>query len=225
MSTLLLRLAAPMQAWGSDSRFEVRRTGREPTKSGVVGLLAAALGRSRDDSIDDLCQLRFGVRVDQEGQLLRDFHTAHQGAKTAYVTQRYYLCDAVFLVGLESEDEEWLQELNRALQSPVYPLFLGRRSCPPTLPLTLGIREENLVDALKKEPWQASLWMQRRLGKKQQMLRLMTDAHCGGRNIGLQRDFPVTFHISARTYIYRGMEEHLPVVPPEVMHDPMSELS
>ena len=115
MSTLLLRLAAPMQAWGSDSRFEVRRTGREPTKSGVIGLLAAALGRSRADSIDDLCQLRFGVRVDQEGQLLRDFHTAHQGTKTAYVTQRYYLCDAVFLVGLESEDEEWLQELDRAL--------------------------------------------------------------------------------------------------------------
>ena len=75
MSTLLLRLAASMQAWGSDFRFEVRRTGREPTKSGVIGLLAAALGRSRADSIDDLCQLRFGVRVDQEGQLLRDFHT------------------------------------------------------------------------------------------------------------------------------------------------------
>ena len=66
MSTLLLRLAASMQAWGSDFRFEVRRTGREPTKSGVIGLLAAALGRSRADSIDDLCQLRFGVRVDQE---------------------------------------------------------------------------------------------------------------------------------------------------------------
>ena len=43
--------------------------------------------------------------------------------------------------------------------------------------------------------------------------------------MGLQRDLPVTFHISARTYTYRGMEEHLPVVPPEVMHDPMSELS
>ena len=88
MSTLLLRLAAPMQAWGSDSRFEVRRTGREPTKSGVIGLLAAALGRSRADSVADLCRLRLGVRVDQEGRLLRDFHTAHQGEKTAYVTER-----------------------------------------------------------------------------------------------------------------------------------------
>ena len=124
MNTLLLRLTAPLQAWGSDSRFETRRTGREPSKSGVIGLLAAALGRSRADSINDLCQLQFGVRVDQEGQLLRDFHTAHQGEKTAYVTERYYLCDAVFLVGLASEDEELLQTLERALHAPVYPLFL-----------------------------------------------------------------------------------------------------
>ena len=47
MATLLLRLAAPLQAWGADSKFETRKTGREPTKSGVVGLLAAALGLRR----------------------------------------------------------------------------------------------------------------------------------------------------------------------------------
>ena len=44
MAVLMLRLAAPMQSWGTDSKFEVRKTNREPTKSGVVGLLAAALG-------------------------------------------------------------------------------------------------------------------------------------------------------------------------------------
>ena len=44
MATLLLRLAAPLQAWGADSKFETRKTAREPTKSGVIGLLAAALG-------------------------------------------------------------------------------------------------------------------------------------------------------------------------------------
>ena len=223
MSTLLLRLAAPMQAWGSDSRFETRRTGREPTKSGVMGLLAAALGRSRADSVDDLCQLRFGVRVDQEGQLLRDFHTAHQGDKTAYVTERYYLCDAVFLVGLESEDRAFLQTLEQALRAPAFPLFLGRRSCPPTLPIALGIREGNLVDELKQEPWLASPRMQRQCREKL-LLRLMTDSGCGGRKIGMQRDLPVTFHISARLYDYREMEEHLPIAPPDVLHDPMAEL-
>lgn len=224
MSTLLLRLAAPLQAWGSDSRFETRRTGREPTKSGVIGLLAAALGRSRADSVDDLCQLRFGVRVDQEGQLLRDFHTAHQGDKTAYVSERYYLSDAAFLVGLESEDSELLQKLEQALRAPVFPLFLGRRSCPPTLPIALGIREGGLVDALKKEPWLASQWMQR-LYREKPLLRLMTDSGCGGRNMGMQRDLPVTFHISARSYAYREMEEYLPIAPPDVLHDPMTELT
>ena len=223
MSTLLLRLAAPMQAWGSDSRFETRRTGREPTKSGVIGLLAAALGRSRANSVDDLCQLRFGVRVDQEGQLLRDFHTAHQGDRTAYVTERYYLCDAVFLVGLESEDRAFLQTLEQALRAPAFPLFLGRRSCPPTLPIALGIREGNLVDELKQEPWLASPRMQRQCREKL-LLRLMTDSGCGGRKIGMQRDLPVTFHISARSYDYREMEEHPPIAPPDVLHDPMAEL-
>lgn len=224
MSTLLLRLAAPMQAWGSDSRFEVRRTGREPTKSGVIGLLAAALGRSRADSIADLCQLRFGVRVDQEGRLLRDFHTAHQGEKTAYVTERYYLCDAVFLVGLESENRELLQGLEQALRTPVFPLFLGRRSCPPTPPVSLGIREDAMVDALKKEQWLASEWMRRQHREERPLLRVMTDSGCGGRDMGMQRDLPVTFHVGERSYTYRGIEEHLPVVPPDVMHDPMSEL-
>ena len=28
MATLLLRLAAPLQAWGADSKFETRKTGR-----------------------------------------------------------------------------------------------------------------------------------------------------------------------------------------------------
>ena len=65
MSTLLLRLAGTLQSWGDDSKFEIRRTEKEPTKSGVIGLLAAALGRRRDESLDDLIQLKFGVRVDK----------------------------------------------------------------------------------------------------------------------------------------------------------------
>jgi len=78
MATLLLRLAAPLQAWGSDSKFETRKTNREPTKSGVIGLLAAALGLRRDEreALARLAQLRFGVRVEREGQLLVDYHIA-----------------------------------------------------------------------------------------------------------------------------------------------------
>lgn len=89
MATLLLRLAAPLQAWGADSKFETRKTGREPTKSGVIGLLAAALGLRRDEreALLRLTGLRFGVRVEREGQLLVDYHTAKtQDEKTSYVT-------------------------------------------------------------------------------------------------------------------------------------------
>ena len=85
MATLLLRLAAPLQAWGADSKFETRKTAREPTKSGVIGLLAAALGLRRDETepLTRLAQLRFGVRVEREGQLLVDFHMAATRRKTA----------------------------------------------------------------------------------------------------------------------------------------------
>ena len=106
MATLLLRLAAPLQAWGADSKFETRKTGREPTKSGVIGLLAAALGLRRDEreALLRLTGLRFGVRVEREGQLLVDYHTAKtQDEKTSYVTYRHYLQDAVFLAGIESD--------------------------------------------------------------------------------------------------------------------------
>ena len=114
MATLLLRLAAPLQSWGTDSKFEIRNTSREPSKSGVVGLLAAALGRKRDANLEDLNRLRFGVRVDQEGELLHDYHIASIHGygpmiekiknydKKPFITHRYYLSDAVFLVGLES---------------------------------------------------------------------------------------------------------------------------
>ena len=161
MATLLLRLAAPLQSWGADSKFETRKTNREPTKSGVIGLLAAALGLRRDDaaSLARLNSLHFAVRADREGSLLVDFHTANREedrkkGKAPYVTYRHYLQDAVFLVGLESEDTALLQELETALKHPVYPLYLGRRSCPPTLPLCLGIRQGSLLDVLRTEPMQ-----------------------------------------------------------------------
>ena len=135
MSTLLLRLAGPLQSWGVSSKFNNRTTEREPSKSGVIGLLAAAQGRSRDDCLDDLSSLRYGVRTDQKGTVIRDYHTAHrpENDKLSYITNRFYLADATFLIGLEG-DERLLQELNESIRNPVYPLYLGRRSCPPASP-------------------------------------------------------------------------------------------
>ena len=51
---LLLRLAGPLQSWGMLSHFNERDTARFPTRSGVIGLLAAALGIARDEPLDGL---------------------------------------------------------------------------------------------------------------------------------------------------------------------------
>lgn len=234
MSTLLLRLSAPLQAWGYESKFETRRTSREPTKSGVIGLLASALGRSRDESVEDLCKLNFGVRVDHEGELLHDYHTVRLNESKTYVTHRYYLSDAVFLVGLESEDEKWIQKLNNAVLNPVFPLFLGRRSCPPTLPLSLGIRPCGLLEALQSEPWLISKHMQRKINKGSDLkLRIITDADPRDTRAVRQKDSPISFDPRKRQYGYRPVVEHNPItisIPTEFSeysteHDAMAELT
>jgi len=131
-STLLLRLQGPMQSWGTTSRFDERDTQLEPSKSGVLGLICAALGRDRSATVDDLAALKMGVRVDKEGALLSDYHTAQNIVNAdaskidrASVGRRYYLSDAVFLVGLEGE-RALLDQAHTALRNPFWPLALGR---------------------------------------------------------------------------------------------------
>ena len=223
MATLLLRLAAPLQAWGADSKFETRKTAREPTKSGVIGLLAAALGLQRDETepLARLAQLRFGVRVEREGQLLVDFHMARNEEKDrSYVTYRHYLEDAVFLVGLESDDETLLHTLEEALTHPAFPLYLGRRACPPTLPLCLGLRQETLLDVLQAEPALCPG------GPKP--TRIVIDAAPQEPGAAPQRDVPLSYDPRHRQYGYRSARE-IPLrqpagAPERTEHDPFSEL-
>ena len=226
MATLLLRLAAPLQSWGADSKFETRKTNREPTKSGVLGLVAAALGLRRDDEegLARLARLRFGVRVDREGDLLVDFHMArHPTVKAnAWVTYRHYLCDAVFLAGLESDDRAWLGEIEAALRRPVYPPFLGRRSCPPTLPLCLGLREAGLEAALRAEPRLVAL----RRGESD-TFRLVIDAVPGESGVPVH-DLPLSFSPLQRRFGFRPAREDSVNAPKEpeteTAHDPFVEL-
>ena len=141
-STLLLRLSGPMQSWGVSSRFKQRATEQVPTKSGVLGLLAAAQGRQRTDDLQDLAALTFAVRIDQPGSLLRDYQTAQPWQKrpkdNASLVTRYYLEDAVFVAAVESDNDSFIDELASAVQRPRFPLFLGRRSCPAPPNLYLG---------------------------------------------------------------------------------------
>jgi len=177
MNALILRLTAPMQSWGLQSRFSVRDTAREPTKSGVVGLLGAALGRPRDADFSDLNALLMAVRIDRPATVRRDYHTAGGGTvpnRKAYgvaetsadlnkpVTEgklrtvpsnRYYLADADFRVALAGE-ESFLRDLERAVHQPHWALFLGRKAFVPNQPLRRGVIEAtDLTGALRSEPW------------------------------------------------------------------------
>lgn len=202
-SVLLIPLQGPMQSWGTRSRFQERDTEREPSKSGVIGLLCAALGRDRSAPVEDLSSLKMGVRVDREGFLRRDFQTA-QHVVTASGTQwedqistRQYLADAVFLVALEGE-RDVLQRLHNALANPVWPLFLGRKSYVPSLPVYLldGLCDAtNLREALKE----CSLLCAPRKGQDE--IRLILESS----NVTheTRMDTPVSFALGGREFSLR----------------------
>ena len=196
MAVLVLRLAGPLQSWGTDSKYNRRSGGTEPSKSGVIGMIAAAMGRSREEPVDDLARLRFGVRKDQVGTIITDYHTAHMAGKSedSFVTYRQYLTDSIFLVALEGENED-LNGIQKALESPIYPLYLGRRSCPPCGRICLGIHDGTLVDVLDGFEWQASEWYRRRM-EKQLRLEMIMDSEEGYEI----NDLPLSFDQNHRRF-------------------------
>ncbi len=157
MTTLLMRMRAPMMSWGDHSRFTIRDTRREPTKSAVIGLLCAALGRPRWEPVHDLAALKMGVRVDREGVMLCDYHTIMDSIKSSgskgdtVLSDRYYMADADYLVGLEG-DRSLLETLDTALESPCWQLYFGRKSFVPSCPIRIGIIDSELVIALQQQP-------------------------------------------------------------------------
>ena len=183
MTTLLLRLAGPWQSWGTRSRFDVRDTEREPSKSGVIGLLCAAMGKPQVEQegdgfprLTELADLRMGVRVDAEGIVSLDYQTAGGSARAdepyrimrasgklsanPVQSNRYYLADASFLVGLEGS-RPLVERLDQALQMPVWVLYLGRKGFVPGSPVRLagvesvgpGLRDDPLEEVLTSYPW------------------------------------------------------------------------
>lgn len=208
MATLPLRLVGPMQSWGTRSRFDDRDTELEPSKSGVLGLCAAALGIDRAEPVTHLSALGFGVRVDREGVVRTDYHTAQLhplAAKTSTdVTRRAYLSDAAFWAVLEG-DGALLAEVQAALRAPRWTLALGRKAFAPSLPVwtRAGTADVPLLDALCALP---SL----RRGDEATPYRLVVDreavpeAERAHASPGLRRDTPLdTF--AARRFAARDV--------------------
>ncbi|MFF3838676.1 type I-E CRISPR-associated protein Cas5/CasD [Streptomyces sp. NPDC001930] len=235
MSVLTLRLAGPLQSWGASARFSRRTTESAPTKSGVIGLLAAARGIQRDDDeqLQTLAALRFGVRIDQPGTRLRDFQTAihWETDKSMPLSERFYLADAVFVAAVEG-DHHLLTDLHAALKAPVYPPFLGRRSCPPAQPVELRLHpQHNLLEALSSEPWQASPWHARRHSRHPLVkLPALIEEPKSSMRAETIRDQPVSFAAhhrrhSLRTIVRHDVEIPHPLAAPSApRHDPFDVL-
>ncbi|GGX22792.1 type I-E CRISPR-associated protein Cas5/CasD [Streptomyces noursei] len=221
MSVLLLTFDAPMQSWGQRSRSTFRDTASEPTKSGVIGLLAAALGiaRDEDERIRQLAMLRMGVRVDQEGVRDVDYHTAQNVAKAdssgdqPVVSRRHYLADALFLVALE-EGKAQLHELHQALHSPHWPLYFGRRSFVPARPVvapdpTAAICDLPLEEVLRTHPWTGCGT------PPTEHLRTVIDTTPTDPGAELRYDVPHSFRSHDRQYCARYVRTgHVPCTPP-----------
>ena len=218
-AVLVLRLAGPMQSWGSDSRFTRRSTEVFPTKSALVGLLGAAQGRRRSDPIEDLAKLSVAVRVDH----------------------RFYRADAAFGAFIEGPDD-MIDALAQAIVRPFCPLYLGRRSCPPTLPLRLAVREGSAWDAACETPWMASAYYQKKQ-RYEHFVRTRVVADLGiiphevaKTSQQTLQDMPISFDSENRKYTLRTVEETYidlenpqyveskPQAHPGLVHDPMEVL-
>lgn len=169
---LVFQLYAPMAAWGEEAVGEVRHSASIPTRSAILGLLAAALGLRRDNE-EVLCQFNhhyhLAVRpLSSQERWLRDYHTVSVPRENkkrrdytrrdelclapedvgTIITQREYRCDGYWHIAISATPDApyTLEALNHALLAPHFPLYLGRKSCPLALPLSPRILDGVLQD-------------------------------------------------------------------------------
>jgi len=158
-----------LQSWGIRSRWNYRDSATEPTKSGVIGLIACAMGYKRGDPRIETKlskQLKIGVRVERPGKIEVDYHTVKGDHTIATgkikkdfteLTYRSYIEDASFLVVI-SGPEDLIKEIVEALKNPKWPVFLGRKSCIPSRPVFEKFTKEygSISEALEKISWSKS---------------------------------------------------------------------
>ncbi|MGI5990276.1 MAG: type I-E CRISPR-associated protein Cas5/CasD [Lachnospiraceae bacterium] len=214
MKTVLLKFAGPLQSWGTSSHFETRHTDLHPSKSAVVGLIAAAFGyrRNEENKIRDLNQLQFAVRTDQTGTITDDYQTAHRYKyhpdpvlERTYVTHRYYLEDAVFVAAVGHDDDQWMDEIIQALRHPYFQLYMGRRSCPVPEDFLLRVTEQDVITSLQQEPLQAEGWYRRKYSGP---VYIYADVQSlAGKPVTLRRDLISSLSWENRSYIWRQEAE------------------
>jgi len=180
---LVFRLYGPMASWGEIAVGETRHSAAYPSRSALIGLLGAALGVTRDDEAGQTALnagYRFGVKLHAAGHPLRDYHTIQLGPElkklryrtrrqeltlvardqlTTLLTGREYRCDSFVTVAVMATEkaERSLVHVAAALQRPVFPLYLGRKSCPLAAPLAPNVKNfpslKAALDAFDANPF------------------------------------------------------------------------
>lgn len=235
MKTLTIRLTAPLQAYGNEATFDWRTTDPAPTKSAIIGMVAAALGYQRTDPrIVALNGLSFAVRLDQPGRTLTDYQTVEWKSGTRKITHRDYLQDAVFVVALGSDDEQLIETIQGALRHPRFQLYLGRRPNAPAGVLQMEtFAAQSPVEVLEQLSWRAADWYQRRYWRHAESVRVEMIADAGllpHQHSGLARDRVVSFDQRDRRYGYRAVATETVTLRPtasqqgDTEHDPFSVL-
>lgn len=226
---LALRLEGVLQSWGISSRGKEKTTSSHPTKSGVVGLLGAALGIPRGGDMSELNQLNMSVRVDDPGRMHVEFQSmayrkdkpitkafqlqnptvveAERNRSDNRIFHKHYLEEASFLVVLDG-DPNTIRKCAEALQHPVYPLSLGRRNCPPSTKVLVGTFESDPEFLLRTLQYPS----------KHKAVIVYRDAGEGERG-QLVQDLMVTNDTSNRKFAYREVVEQIMEPTP---HDPFA---
>lgn len=229
MKTITVRLTAPLQSYGNEATFERRTTGDYPSKSAVIGLIAAALGYRREDPrILTLNQLHFAVRIDQVGKITTDYQTVRFKKNTSKITFREYLQDAVFVIALGSEDDQLIQDIKYALQHPKFQLSLGRRANAPAGVLRIKLfADMDPVAVLETLDWQASLWYQKKRRQYSYTAEIIADADLlPNQHITMIKDKVGSFDQRNRYHDFRATaKKRIELVNPQyAAHDIMNSL-
>lgn len=179
---LLFRIYGPMCSWGDIAVGEVRPSFTHPSKSSVIGIIAAALGLRRDEEEKHLRlseSLSFAVLVENMGKPLSDYHTVQVPCgKAEYITRRQellagskcdlktilsyrdYRIDSLHTIVLCQREKAvfTIETIQKALERPVFVLYLGRKSCPPGILLEPQIIEaDTIIQAIQKAQFNNSL--------------------------------------------------------------------
>ncbi|MDG6249204.1 type I-E CRISPR-associated protein Cas5/CasD [Methanocalculus sp.] len=238
---LVFHLYGVMASWGDTAVGEYRPTHDHPTRSAVLGMVAAALGIRREEE-KRLNELNNGyhvaVRLDRPGKLLRDYHTtqvprsgsgkrkkdfatrkeelnAPEKDISTILSSRDYHCDAVYTICLwlkNNNPPHRLEELRDALNTPEFVLYLGRKSCPPALPLGARVvTGDNLGAIFMAEPFPGEGFLSR-MAFREKIVRVYWE---GDEDVGIQPDHSGLRHddpLSRRRWQFRNRIEHYGLV-------------